>query len=175
MEGKAEAAIAAIKLALQEGTTLPFVPTPFYSSLSCLEINAAQAFSCIAAWYSTTLVPLISSWISNITGSLHLPGLPSLPSIPSFEEVYAWVKARMGSGMDLASAFSLSIPGFPTFSLPSPLFRGLSSLDLEFPEAMTMFPNYLITVPLQTIIDFCKSTLSSLGFSFPTLCLPLSF
>jgi hypothetical protein len=190
-----ESALAAVKLAIQNGISLPGIPTPFYSTLISPEIQAVQTLQMITSNYmaliATSIAGLINSVISSLesaTPGLTIPGLPTIPTIPTPAAVVAAiiaavpgastlqdVVARLGGGLNLSSLLSgLSFPGLPPLPTLPPM-PNINSPDIDLMVGMTTLGTNLMIGLLKIIMNFIDSTLKTyLGFTFgPPICITI--
>lgn len=183
LSSQTDAIYTAVKVALEQGFTFPFVPNPIFGSISIPAIEAVNTVKMVLRGYQTLLVTLLTDLIEQVTELLLLEGLPALPTIPSLSEVKALILAAFPnfddieaiflSGVDISALFAtLSLAaGLPPLILPQPLFDGLSNFDIEFNEALSIFYSHAITAVMSVIVDFVQNILSMLSFNFPLLCI----
>ena len=165
--GNVEVLYASIKQAILNGVQFPFLPTPIFQKLSVPEIEIVETVKAVMKGYLQTAISIITDLISQVVDQLELPGLPALPTIPT----------------DLPSLkqFILNISGFSTleevlvagwFPVPN-LFPGISNIEIELQNQLSIFMSNLLLLPLQIIVDFINDTLSMLGVTFPLICIDI--
>ena len=79
----------------------------------------------------------------------------------------------INSGISISKAFSgLTLPGIGALlpSLPDPLIQGFSCAEIEYHETLNILLGDIHSIIIGKIVNFALNTLSSLGFSFPTIC-----
>lgn len=164
--------------------TFPALPIPIFQNLLIPEIELLNKVKFITTGYMTLLITTISSLIGTVTDQLHLPGLPTLPTIPSFASLQSLLLAPFSgfsnllgvlhSGVSITDLFNITIPGFPALpALPFPLMPNFVSPEIYLMETLKIMNAELASYPMTLIVNFCTNTLGSLGFSFPTLCVPI--
>lgn len=177
-----------IKIALDiNGPSIfPFLPNPIFGSLSIPDIEISEVMGFVIKGYLNSLISIITGTINSVIGILNIPGLPGLPPIPtlpSLPTILASISASFPSLPNLQSIISsipiptifsnLSIPEFPSLALPTPLVPSFSMPDIEFSVGLGGLLSNFLTIPLNIIVGYLTSTLSMLGFSFPTVCVPI--
>jgi hypothetical protein len=164
----------------------PFLKTPIFGSLSIPSIEIVATVKMVIKGYMSALLGTVFGLINQVTGKLKLPAMPALPTLPTLAQIEAQImgafpgfpslSALINSGEAslnamLASVWAL-VPSFPALpALPSPLIPNFSSLEHEFNEGLNVLYSSLVAYPMTLIMNFVTSTLSMLGFSFPTLCI----
>lgn len=170
-----------IAQAILDGVTFPFVPNPMFYTFDFPALDIVNTVNAVVNGYMQQVITTATSLITSITDQLEIPGMPALPAFPSLSDIYTIMLAKFPtfpdieslilSGIPIPDLFSLTVPGFPALpDLPAPLIPNFSSYDIEFKTALNTYFANLTTAPLQTIVNFCNGPLSSLGFSFPLLC-----
>lgn len=177
----------AIKLAIQEAIAIngvgifPLVPDPMFTGLSAPSLETNNIVKMVIKGFYGMLITTITDLISQVTDLLVLAGLPAIPTIPTLPEVTAAmlaafpgfpnIGALVKSGISLPDLFgAISFPGMPALVMPSPLVPSMSNYEAEFQEGMSVLYGDFTTAPLTIIVDFCETTLGTLGFEFPTVC-----
>ena len=171
----------------------PTLPIPMFGTLSIPSIELVNTVKLILKDYMNTLMNIIPNLVNQVVGILALVGIPTLqvPQLPTLDEIKAQIAALVQwpdfnitlpefPPLDFLQGFSISellsqitVPGFPSFTIPDPLFPNYSSLEHELIEGLNILYQQMIAYPMQQIMNFLNQFLSILGFSFPTLCIPL--
>lgn len=164
----------------------PFLKTPIFGSLSVPSIEIVTTVKMVIKGYMNTLLGTVFGLINEVTGKLKLPAMPALPVLPTLAQIEAQImgafpgfpsiSALINSGEASLNAMLASvealIPAFPALpALPSPLIPNFSSFEHEFNEGLNVLYSSLVAYPMTLIMNFVTSTLSMLGFSFPTICI----
>lgn len=162
----------------------PTLPVPIFSNISVPTISLLNEVKFITTGYMADLITTVTNLIGTVTNQLHLPGLPTLPSIPSFAAFQNLLLAAfpgfnsaldvLMSGVSISTLFNITIPGFPPLpQLPNPLIPNFLSPEIALMETFKIMNAELTNFPMSIILSFCLNTLSTLGFSFPTLCITI--
>lgn len=169
----------------------PTVPVPMFTSLSIPSVELVNTVKFILKDYMNIAIGSIVGLIGIATSILQIGSFGGIPSFPSMTEIMGQIAELVKwpnfdinfptfPSLDFLKGFSLndlfgglSFPGFPSISLPDPLIPNYSNIELEFMEGLNIMFQTLITTPMKLIIDFLNGPLSVIGFSFPTLCVPL--
>lgn len=170
-----------IEQALLDGIVFPFVPDPIFGSFSVPSIELVDVVSAVVKGYMQQVISVAVGLITQVTDILEIANMPTLPTFPTLSEIQELVLARfpefpdlealIASGIPTWDLLSISIPGFPALPvLPDPLFPNYSSYEQEFQAGMNALLGNLTMTPIKIVTDFCNGALSSLGFSFPLLC-----
>lgn len=171
----------------------PTLPIPMFSTLSIPSIELVNTVKLILKDYMNTLMNIIPNLVNQVVGILELVGIPTLvvPQLPTLDEIKAQIAALVQwpdfditlpefPPLDFLKNFSVSellsqitVPGFPSFSIPDPLFPNYSNFEHELMEGLNILYQEMIAYPMQQIMNFLNNFLSILGFSFPTICIPI--
>jgi hypothetical protein len=176
-----------IKLALINKVKFPLVPDPLFKQITAPDIQLNLTVKMIINDYLNSLSLIVESLIEKVTDKLKLPGLPKLPKIPTVEDLISLIMSKIPGYPSIFDLFieipnfniglllsKITINPFPALpAFPSPLVPTIMMPEVEFNEGLvlmyTNFSNYILSI----IVNFCNKTISFLGFSFPTICIPL--
>lgn len=177
-------------------TASALVPTPIYPGISALQLEASEIVKSIKTYVLNAGLEIVLGLINSITGILEIDGLSVFPikiptmaelksalmeaalslvpsDIPYLDDIAALAElAKNGiSVSDLIS--SISLPGLPSISLPSPLLPGLSCFAIEIQRAVSiMFMDYVASI-MNKLVEFVQQALGLLGITFPTISIPI--
>lgn len=176
--GRVQGLYDAVKLALQEGVKLPFVPLKIFEGFSNFEKEALIALKMILVGYKEMLLNTMQSMISSAMSILKISGtLPILPEIPSidqlkslalnsFPEYDTWY--NLVRNLDPTSI--LSAIGFGMFVIPEINFLpNYSNYEQYLMESLNQIKDAISSIALRLLVNFVENTLGMLGFKFPTI------
>jgi len=184
----------AVKEAIENLTfpSFPTIPSPLFSGLSVPSFEILLNVKLMLKDYINTLMNIIPDLVQQVSDILTLglselvvPQLPSLSEImeqianlvewPDFDINFpSFPPIEFLKGFSISELLSqITVPGFPSFSIPDPLFPNYSNIEQELLEGLNILYQEMIAYPMQVIMDFLNDFLSMLGFSFPTLCITI--
>jgi hypothetical protein len=163
------------------------IPSPIFGSLSIPDFEIATIAKLVVKDYIMLIPKMIYNLLKTIVYIVARPFMnliPELPEFPTIQQITDTITSMFPSmdsiskilsmpTFDISKVFDFTWNGFPKITIPSPLFPSFSMPEIEFKEALNIMYGQMILTPLKKIKDFITSVLSSLGFSFPTICVPV--
>ena len=180
VNGEIGALYDTVVVALKNGVKLPFVPMNIFDSYSNYAKESLLALKMILVGYKELLLSTMQSMIKNVLDILKISAvLPVLPVIPTIEqlkqtalnafpEYESWYE--LITNVDISKV--IGVFGLGSFVLPEVSFiPNFSNYEQYLLESFNQIKDHFSTLSLSMLVDFVKSTLGVVGFTFPKICI----